>query len=643
MLNAIEGAGRAALAAENERVHVFTHLSHVYRQGCSVYSTFVYRLAGDPDADLERWRRLKTAVSQAIVAGGGTISHQHGVGVDHAPYLAAEKGELGMALLRAAARELDPDAMMNPGKLWPACSRGRRAERRPADRRGGITGAAVLHAASRRGVRALLVERDDFASGTSSWSSKLVHGGMRYLKSGQWRMTLESVRERERLLRERPGLVEPQPFVMPIQAGSRPGPLALAAAFWIADRMAGQRTARRIAPDEARALEPGLGGERLVAAIAYRDGVVDDARLVLRLIFDAVANGARALNHVEATLVESAGRVTGARLVDRLDGSEAEVSAAVTVHAGGVWAGAAPGAPTLRPLRGSHLVFPRAALPLRHGLAWLHPRDRRPVFAHVWEGAVLVGTTDVDHPVAEVPATISPAEADYLVEALRLPFPALRIGAAQALSSFAGLRAIVVPPGEAHLPPSAMGRDSALWTRAGLVGITGGKLTTHRATAAEVLREVERQGCARRARAGAAAAARGGDPPRRAARQRRRGVGRRAPGRRAHAARRHAVQPRRAALVAARRAGAPSRRPADAPDPARPRRGGRRRVDPGAARGAVPRSARLGRGALARRGVAPPGKLGGATRAARRESAAMSAPCRSRALIPERVARRGVS
>jgi len=359
---------------------------------------------------------------------------------------------------------------------------------------GGITGAAVLHAASRRGLKALLVDRSDFAGGTSSWSSKLIHGGMRYLKSGQWRMTLESVRERERLLRERPGLVEPQPFVMPIHEGTRPGRLALGVAFWIADRMAGHATARRIAPAEALALEPALGRDRLRAAIAFRDGVVDDARLVLRLIFDAVERGTRALNHVEASLIERAGRVTGARLEDRLDGTRADVTATVTVHAAGVWAGAAPGAPTLRPLRGSHLVFARETVPLRSGLAWLHPRDRRPVFAHVWEGAVLVGTTDIDHPVAEVPATISPAEAEYLVEALRLPFPQLRLDAAQALSAFAGLRAIVVPPGEAHLPPSSMGRDSALWTRPGLVGITGGKLTTHRATAAEVLREVERQG-----------------------------------------------------------------------------------------------------------------------------------------------------
>ena len=373
---------------------------------------------------------------------------------------------------------------------------------------GGITGAAVLHAASQRGLKALLVDRGDFASGTSSWSSKLIHGGMRYLKSGQWRMTLESVRERERLLVERPGLVEPQPFLMPIFAGQRPGPAALGAAFWIADRMAGRRTSRRIGADEALALEPlleasslasrerarGEGRHRLRGAIAYRDGVVDDARLVLRLVFDAVARGAQALNYVAATLVEAGGRVTGAQLEDRIDGERREVKATVTVHAAGVWAGVAPGAPLLRPLRGSHLVFARSLLPLRGGIGWLHPRDRRPVFAHPWEGAVVVGTTDIDHPVADVPATISPAEASYLVEALRAPFPGLALDASMALSTYAGLRAIVVAPGEENMAPSAMGRDSELWVRPGLVGITGGKLTTHRATALVVLRIVERQG-----------------------------------------------------------------------------------------------------------------------------------------------------
>lgn len=117
-MQAIEAAARAAFEAQGERVHAFTHLSHVYRQGCSIYSTFVFRAAATLEENLERWRRLKSAVSEAIVAHGGTISHQHGVGVDHAPYLPREKGALGMDLLRAAARELDPEGMLNPGKLF---------------------------------------------------------------------------------------------------------------------------------------------------------------------------------------------------------------------------------------------------------------------------------------------------------------------------------------------------------------------------------------------------------------------------------------------------------------------------------------------------------------------------------------------
>ena len=117
LMEDVEAAARAALAQFDERLHAFTHLSHVYRQGCSVYSTFVFRAAGAPEEDIARWKVLKAATSQAIVAHGGTISHQHGVGVDHAPYLEAEKGALGMDLMRAMAREFDPDGIMNPGKL----------------------------------------------------------------------------------------------------------------------------------------------------------------------------------------------------------------------------------------------------------------------------------------------------------------------------------------------------------------------------------------------------------------------------------------------------------------------------------------------------------------------------------------------
>ncbi len=118
LMNAVEQAARNAMAKDQERVHAFTHLSHVYRQGCSVYSSFIFRAAPTLEQNLECWARMKKAVSEAIVAHGGTISHQHGVGMDHAPYLPAEKGPLGMDLIRAMARELDPEGIMNPGKLF---------------------------------------------------------------------------------------------------------------------------------------------------------------------------------------------------------------------------------------------------------------------------------------------------------------------------------------------------------------------------------------------------------------------------------------------------------------------------------------------------------------------------------------------
>ncbi|MBK9090644.1 MAG: FAD-binding oxidoreductase [Holophagales bacterium] len=117
LLASVETALRTGLEGEAERVHAFTHLSHVYLDGSSLYTTYLFRLGADPDVNLARWRKLKTAASDAIVAGGGTISHQHGVGTDHAPWLAAEKGELGIRALRGLFRTFDPDGLLNPGKL----------------------------------------------------------------------------------------------------------------------------------------------------------------------------------------------------------------------------------------------------------------------------------------------------------------------------------------------------------------------------------------------------------------------------------------------------------------------------------------------------------------------------------------------
>lgn len=358
---------------------------------------------------------------------------------------------------------------------------------------GGITGAGIFREAVRSGARVLLVEARDFASGTSSASSKLVHGGLRYLKNGQWRLTLESVRERQRLLRDAPGLVEPLPFVMPIYADRPPGRWLMQLGLKVYDFMAGTRRARWLAAAPALAQEPSVRREQLRGAMCYEDARTDDARLVLRLISEGVASGGVALNYCEAQLRLDGGRVRGVRL-QREDESEArDIDAALVINATGVWAdrlpGAPNGAPPLRPLRGSHLVFATSQLPIRQAVSWLHVRDGRPVFAFPWEGAVLYGTTDLDHDGRLDEVQPVSAELDYLMEGLHAQFPDYPLTASDALAVYAGVRPVI---GSVQGDPSAASRESALWTSPGLIGTTGGKLTTFRVMAQEVLREARK-------------------------------------------------------------------------------------------------------------------------------------------------------
>lgn len=355
---------------------------------------------------------------------------------------------------------------------------------------GGITGAGVLREAVRSGARVLLVEAQDYASGTSSWSSKLVHGGLRYLKEGQWRLTLESVRERQRLLLEAPGLVEPLRFLMPIRVGARPGRWLMQIGLAIYDLMAGSRRSGWLSADQTQVLLPQLDAAQLCGAVHYEDARTDDARLVLRLILEACAGGATALNYVRAELLRDGDRICGVALTDAVSGERRNVEAGVVVNATGAWAaqlGAGQhGVPTLRPLRGSHLVFAAQRFPLPAAVSWLHPHDRRPIFAFPWEGVTVFGTTDLDHDQALDQPRITTGEITYLMEGLRQQFPQLALKASDALCSYSGVRPVVASGGDND--PSSESRESALWTQPGLVGITGGKLTTFRITARQVLR-----------------------------------------------------------------------------------------------------------------------------------------------------------
>ncbi|MGQ0587692.1 MAG: glycerol-3-phosphate dehydrogenase/oxidase [Gammaproteobacteria bacterium] len=358
---------------------------------------------------------------------------------------------------------------------------------------GGITGAGVLHEAARSGAKCLLLEQNDFASGTSAGSSKLVHGGLRYLKSGQWRMTKDSVRERERLLNEAPDLVEKQPFMIPVYRGEKPGKFGLRLGLWIYDYMAGGSNSLWVDAAEARRLEADIRSEGLVGAMLYDDARTNDARLVLTLITQACASGATARNYTRVEgLLRGGDRVRGVAVRDA-DGAAREVEAGLVVDATGVSAGRLGkdgAAPALRPLRGSHFVFAHKRLPVLRAVSWLHPRDRRPVFAYPWENVTLLGTTDIDHEPADAPWRMNVAESDYLIEGLSHQFPKLELKAADALCCFSAVRPVVAGGKAAASDES---RESALWSEPGLVGVTGGKLTTFRLTAKAVLEAAGKQ------------------------------------------------------------------------------------------------------------------------------------------------------
>lgn len=355
---------------------------------------------------------------------------------------------------------------------------------------GGITGAGIALEAARRGVRVLLAEARDFAWGTSSRSSKLVHGGLRYLKQGRPGLTLESVRERQQLLRDAPGLVEPIPFLLADYPGRKPGRLMLQLGLAIYDRFAGSRSRAWVGAAEALRLAPAIDAARLRGASLYQDATTDDARLVLRVLQEAQASGATVLNHLRVVdwQRDTKGWVEGARLAPA-EGGERSVRARCVIAATGVWAdelrARLGGRARLRPLRGSHLLLPGWRLPLAQAVAFFHPVDGRPVFAYPWEGNTLVGTTDLDHEgLAEEPA-ISKAEVDYLVAALRYQFPGLELSAGDVISTWAGVRPVV--DGGRHGAPSEEARDHIVLEDHGLISVTGGKLTTFRRIAQDTL------------------------------------------------------------------------------------------------------------------------------------------------------------
>lgn len=365
---------------------------------------------------------------------------------------------------------------------------------------GGINGAAIAREAQLSGVDTLLVERDDFCSGTSATSTRLIHGGLRYLEHAEFSLVRESLSERERLLTTAPHLVEPLEIVLPLTRESRRGPRTIRLGMWLYDLLSIGKSLpshRMLSRDEIRESLPGLNSDDLVGGAAYFDAQVRfPERLVLENALDAEASGATLANHTTVReLATENGTITG--VVWQSGGTTGRAFAPVVVNAAGPWVDSVLGSLGTKPLiggtKGSHIVveaFPGA--PAR-GVYAEAASDGRPFFLTPWNGLYLIGTTDERYSGDPADAAISQAEFAYLVAATKRLFPGASDLAERVCYTCAGVR---------PLPPTAGVREGAITRRhlikthrevSGLYSIVGGKLTTHRALAEDCMQRLRRR------------------------------------------------------------------------------------------------------------------------------------------------------
>jgi glycerol-3-phosphate dehydrogenase len=355
---------------------------------------------------------------------------------------------------------------------------------------GGITGAGVALDAASRGWRVALIDKGDFASGTSSVSSKLVHGGLRYLEHGHIHLVYEALHERGWLLQAAPHLVRPLRFVLPFYEAARVRPWQWRLGLMLYDLLAGRANIHRsrpLLPADLQHEMPGLRGAGRLGGAAYYDAQMDDARLCLEVLHTAVAHGAVIANYVEAAAFEkSRTTICGVVARDHISGKEFSIRARQVLNATGPWVDAVcrlageTAQPRLAPTKGVHIILPDRQLAA--ALLLLHPRDGRVFFIIPWLGKTLVGTTDTVTPEAPDAVTVQAAEIGYLLEAWHYYLPGA--GDAPVLGAFAGLRPLIrAKPSD----PSARPREFRLFTSpSGLVTVAGGKYTTFRAMAEQI-------------------------------------------------------------------------------------------------------------------------------------------------------------
>ena len=367
---------------------------------------------------------------------------------------------------------------------------------------GGINGAAIARDAAMRGLRVAMVDRGDFAGETSSRSSKLIHGGLRYLPQGQLRLVRAALRERERLRHlTAPHLVHPIRFLFPCFRGHQPGRFSLWAGLVLYDLMARMPSAerhRRLSASTIREEEPLIAETGLTGGASYNDGWGDDARLTIENAIDVAMHGGVIANY---TAVEgfsrSGGRLAAAAVRDLIGGAPCELRARIFVNATGPWLDDVrrldePAASaSVRLTKGVHLVVSAARLPVRNSIV-LSDEAGRIVFVMPRDSWVTIGTTDTDFDGDRERVAANDADIDYLLGVVNRALPAAALMASDVAYAFAGLRALEM--GEGGRAPSSVSREEiTIESASGLISIAGGKLTTHREIAQKIVDTVMRR------------------------------------------------------------------------------------------------------------------------------------------------------
>ncbi len=361
---------------------------------------------------------------------------------------------------------------------------------------GGVTGAGVAFDAAGRGLRVCLVEAGDIGGGTSSRSSRLVHGGLRYLETLDFGLVFEALRERRRLLELAPHLVTPLSFVFPVYRGD-PTPLPiLAAGVFLYETLALFRSPGRprlLKAGDVLARRPGLRRDGLVGGALYHDAQVDDARLTLAIAAAAHETGATVVPYAEATSFElQPGRAGRVAVRDRLSGEETTIRTRLVLNATGPWSdvlrrAADPSVtPRLRTTKGAHILLDGERLPAGQALIFRSPVDGRVMFVLPWGQFTYIGTTDTEYEGDPGAAVADEADLEYLLASANGIFPDARLTGADIVSTWAGIRPLLASD-EEGLSESATSREHAIWRDpSGLLNVAGGKLTTYRSMAAEV-------------------------------------------------------------------------------------------------------------------------------------------------------------